>query len=64
MCVCFIRSTNCVELHHESHGAPSPHRYACHVRHHHLRYHRLGALYRQDAQNVLLHGLRSVLSKL
>lgn len=64
VCVCLIRFTNCVELHHESHGPPSPHRYAGHVRHHHLRYHRFGAFYRQDAQDVLLCRHRCVLSNL
>ncbi len=64
MCVCLVRFTDCVELHHESHGPPSAHRYAGHVRHHHLRHHRLGAFYRQDAQDVLLLKHRSPLSKL
>ena len=63
-CVCFVRFTNCIELHHESHGPPSAHRYVGHVCHHHLCYHWLGAFYRQDAQDVLLHQHRSVLSKL
>lgn len=64
VCVCLIRFTNCVELHHESHGAPSPHRYAGHVCHHHLCYHRFGALHRQDAQDVLLYQHRCLLSEL
>lgn len=55
----FVRFADCVELHHESHGPPFAHRYAGHVRHHHLRHHRFGAFHRQDAQDVLLHQHRS-----
>lgn len=59
VCVCPVRFTDCVELHHESHGPPPAHWYVGHVRHHHLRHHRLGAVHRQDAQELLLHQHRS-----
>ncbi len=48
------RSADCVELHHEGHGASAPHRSAGHVCHHHLRHHWAGALHRKDAQELLL----------
>lgn len=58
--VCLVRFTNCVELHHESHGAPAPHWYAGHVCHHNLRHHRLRAFHWEDAQDMLPHEHRSV----
>lgn len=53
--VCDVcRSADCVELHHEGHGASASHWSAGHVCHHHLRHHWAGALHRQDAQDLLL----------
>ena len=53
------RSTDCVELHHEGHGAPVAHWNAGRFCHRHLRHHWARALSWQDAQDLLLQGHRS-----
>lgn len=53
VCIVF-RFADCVELYHEGYGSSAPHWTAGHVCHHHLCHHWIRALYREDAQELLL----------